>query len=182
MPEADETIFRKLLEMCDRIAEGDSVQVAALSVGVAYRTFYNYLGGGYGAMYADTLMQAYARARKVRADARAEQIDEIIRRTMLPRGDEEYLEPNAARVVIDAIKWQASKENNARYGDKLAIESEAPKAGLGRADALALMQSGAVTIEQLMDRWTKPVEAIEAPKTEDTAQDADDSDIAGLAD
>jgi hypothetical protein len=101
---------------------------------------------------------------------------------VLPKDDPDYIDPQAGRVLIDAIKWQAGKENQGRYGDRIMVEADAPKASLSRSDAVALMQSGAVTVEQLMDRWTKPVEAIEAPKTEETAQDADDSDIAGLAD
>lgn len=60
--------------------------------------------------------QLYARAREHRADARLEHIDEIKRK--VERGE---LEPNAARVILDAIKWQMSKEKSKSYGDKVAL-------------------------------------------------------------
>jgi DNA-binding NarL/FixJ family response regulator len=167
--------------MCDHIAEGDSVQTAAKLVGVAYKTFYNILAQGDESIYANTLIQAYARARKCRADARAEQIDEIVRRTMLPKDAEEYLEPNAARVVIDAIKWQAGKENNARYGDRLAIEDNRPKAITTREEALATLASSGLSVADIFGALTKPVQplpvALEIEAGAD--QDQDDSEELG---
>lgn len=64
----------------------------------------------------DEFSQQYARAREHRADARLERIDEISRKV-----ESGALEPNAARVMLDAIKWQMSKENAKRYGDKVAL-------------------------------------------------------------
>ena len=55
----------------------------------------------------------YARAREDRADWRADNIDEIGRR--LEAGEIEY---TTAKFLFDAEKWQAGKENPARYGDK----------------------------------------------------------------
>lgn len=60
----------------------------------------------------------YTRAREMRADARADRIDDIT--TKVEMG---LLDPNAARVIIDAEKWQAGKENSKRYGDKLSVEA-----------------------------------------------------------
>jgi hypothetical protein len=56
----------------------------------------------------------YAHAREHRADARQDRIDEIARK--LEAGD---LDPNAARVLIDAEKWQMAKEKPRVYGDKI---------------------------------------------------------------
>lgn len=61
----------------------------------------------------------YARARERRADARAERIDEICSKVELGE-----LGPNEARVIIDAEKWQAGKENAKRYGDKLILDGD----------------------------------------------------------
>lgn len=61
----------------------------------------------------------YARAREARADERAEFIDEITAEVR-----EGKLDPNAARVIIDAEKWQAGKENSKRYGDKLTVDGD----------------------------------------------------------
>lgn len=61
----------------------------------------------------------YARARTARADARAERIDEICEKVELGT-----LGANEARVIIDAEKWQAGKENQKRYGDKLTLDGD----------------------------------------------------------
>lgn len=55
----------------------------------------------------------YTRAREARAEARADYIDEIADEVK-----EGKLDPNAARVLIDAQKWQAGKEAPKRYGEK----------------------------------------------------------------
>jgi hypothetical protein len=65
-------------------------------------------------------MGNYARAREHRADARADRIDEIC--DELHRGK---LDPNAARVLIDAEKWQAGKEMPKRYGDRVEVDAKA---------------------------------------------------------
>ncbi len=62
---------------------------------------------------------AYTRARENRADARADRIDNICKKV-----EDGKLDPNAARVIIDAEKWQAGKENNTRYGDKLELNGK----------------------------------------------------------
>lgn len=61
----------------------------------------------------------YARARERRADARAERIDDICAKV-----EDGKLGPNEARVIIDAEKWQAGKENSKRYGDKLTLDGD----------------------------------------------------------
>jgi hypothetical protein len=63
------------------------------------------------------LADNYARARALRADARADRIDEIT--TMIINGE---LDPQAARVIIDAEKWLAGKEQPKKYGDKIFQE------------------------------------------------------------
>ena len=62
--------------------------------------------------------QDYALARAHRAEARSEYIDAICED--LRNGK---LDPNAARVLIDAEKWQAGKEQPAVYGDRVQIEA-----------------------------------------------------------
>ena len=58
----------------------------------------------------------YARAREARADARSDRIDDLAEEVKLGT-----LDHHAARVIIDAEKWQAGKENSKRYGDKLDL-------------------------------------------------------------
>lgn len=67
----------------------------------------------------DGFSEQYARARTVRADARAERIDDVV--DQLGSGK---IDHNTARVMIDAEKWQAGKENAKRYGDRLALDAD----------------------------------------------------------
>ena len=62
----------------------------------------------------------YARARAHRADSRQDHIDEIV--SKLETG---AIDPQVARVIIDAEKWQMSKEQPRSYGEKLAIGGDA---------------------------------------------------------
>jgi hypothetical protein len=64
-------------------------------------------------MQEPALAANYACARELRADARADRIDEIT--AMIINGE---LDPQAAKVIIDAEKWLAGKEQPKRYGDK----------------------------------------------------------------
>lgn len=61
----------------------------------------------------------YARARERRADARAERIDDVTDEVRNGK-----LDPNSARVIIDAEKWQAGKENAPRYGDRIQVDGD----------------------------------------------------------
>ena len=56
----------------------------------------------------------YACAREDRADWRADRIDKICAK--VEAGE---LDANAARVIIDAEKWQAGKERPKFYGDRI---------------------------------------------------------------
>lgn len=58
----------------------------------------------------------YARAREDQADHDADKIGEIAERVV--KG---LIEPQAARVAIDAYKWAAGKRKPKVYGDKVAI-------------------------------------------------------------
>lgn len=62
----------------------------------------------------------YARAREHRADARQDRIDEIVQQMV-----DGKIDPQTARVAIDAEKWQMGKEQPKRYSDKLQICGDA---------------------------------------------------------
>jgi len=66
--------------------------------------------------YSEDFLNNYTRARKEAADIVAERIMEIAEGTLL-KGDEK-IDPHAARVAIDALKWAAGKQNPKKYGDK----------------------------------------------------------------
>jgi hypothetical protein len=61
--------------------------------------------------------EKYARAREARADARQDRIDFIAEQC-----GEGMLDPTIARVMIDAERWQASKEQPKSYGDKVIAD------------------------------------------------------------
>jgi len=99
-------------QICDMVADGKNLHVISKIDGLPGRnTIYKWLRES--AEFANN----YARAREDRADWRASRIDEITQEVR-----EGKLEPNAARVIIDAEKWQAGKENSKIYGDKQTID------------------------------------------------------------
>jgi len=58
--------------------------------------------------------EQYTRAREAQAEAHADRIVEI--------ADDDTLDPNHKRIMVDARKWVASKLKPKRYGDKLDLE------------------------------------------------------------
>lgn len=60
---------------------------------------------------------AYAHAREIRGEGRADEVEDI--KTQLRSGEVDY---NMARILIDAVKWQAGKECPKIYGDKIQQE------------------------------------------------------------
>lgn len=61
--------------------------------------------------------EKYERARQYRAESRADHIDAIMADLRDGR-----IDANTARVMFDAERWQAGKENSPRYGDKVSAE------------------------------------------------------------
>ena len=95
--------------ICARIADGMSLRAACDFKDVPAReTVRRWLSGDEG-----TLCAQYARAREEQADHYADEIIEI--------ADDESIEPNSRRIMVDARKWIASRLKPKVYGDKLAI-------------------------------------------------------------
>lgn len=92
----------------------------------------------------------YARAREARADARADRIDAITDR--LERGE---LDANAARVMIDALKWQAGKEQPKRYGDTMRVE-----ANLSASVTIGALAAGRRRAQQTIEAEVIDVEPV----------------------
>lgn len=87
-----------------------------------------------------------------------------------------------ARLRIETRLKLLAKWDPKRYGERIQIEEAVETKLLGRADAVAALRSGAVTVDELMQRWTKPVEAIEEPKTVEPAQPASGGDFVDIDD
>lgn len=98
--------------ICAEIAGGKSLRKVCDMEGMPSRAaFHLWLNQHPG------VFDQYTRAREMRADARADRIDDLTEKVELGT-----LDANAARVIIDAEKWQAGKENSKRYGDRINVD------------------------------------------------------------
>lgn len=99
-------------KFCERIENGETIrQICADKDMPAWNTIRTWLQ-----QYEDFQAQ-YARARENSAHASADLIQELADRAR--DGD---LEPNAARVAIDAHKWLAGKRKPKVYGDRQIVD------------------------------------------------------------
>lgn len=115
--------------VCARIAEGMSVRAACkLDDLPHWRTFLRWLAtadpeqlDGEEKVVGpfDRLRQHYARARELRADARFESADHVMYLLRTKKVDAQ-----AARVMLDAIKWQTGIENARRYGNAVTLRGD----------------------------------------------------------
>ena len=100
----------------ERIAAGESlIEICQAEDMPSDRTVYRWLLDEDNKSFC----QEYARARDFQAEHFFEEITEIRRK--LRTGD---LDPNSARVEIDAIKWQAGKLKPNKYSDKYVHEHQ----------------------------------------------------------
>lgn len=107
--------------------------------------------------------QDYARAREARAESRADRIDQYIQEVR-----DGTLDANAARVIIDAEKWQAGKELPKRFGERLKAELSGPGGGPIEINTKSKMD---------LARWIafKLSQANAAPQIEDVPDGATDA-------
>lgn len=114
MPKGRPTKYTDALidDICREVALGSNLNKLSSSDDYPSRfTLYKWLGEN------EEFSNKYAYARECRADARADKIDDICEK--VERGE---LDPTSARVIIDALKWQAGKEKPKSYGDKVTQE------------------------------------------------------------
>ncbi len=100
--------------ICVRIANGDNIRaISALPDMPTQNVIMKWIAS-------DLEFKAlYETARLARADARADEIDSLIKRML-----EGEIDPQAAKVAIDSIKWLMAKENAKRYGDRVDVNAE----------------------------------------------------------
>jgi hypothetical protein len=111
---ADEICRRCVMESLHKVSQSEDMP--------AESTIYLWL------LDQPTFSEKYTRAREARAFRRAESVDEIMEKVATGQ-----LDPKAARVLLDAIKWQTEKENRKAFGAKLELDGNVT---LNRADAL----------------------------------------------
>lgn len=98
----------------DDVENGASVRAACTIHGVKRTDFYDWKD-------ADRERSGhYARAREGCADARFDEIGEVIRQ--IHSGE---LDPQAGRVVLDGLKWQAAKMFPDKFGERRQVELKA---------------------------------------------------------
>ena len=100
-------------EICIRIACGESLaSICRDGKMPGYRTVIMWLGDP----TKEKFLQDYTRAREEQGDADADAVADVGRRVL--SGE---LDPQAARVAIDALKWTAGKRRPKKYGDRLDL-------------------------------------------------------------
>lgn len=106
------TITPEVVEaILERIAGGESLMAIVRENGMpGYSTFIAHLSKD------EELQGKYRRAREASGDADADKVGDIADRAT--KGE---IDPNAARVAIDAYKWAAGKRKPKVYGDKLDL-------------------------------------------------------------
>ena len=113
--------------ICSEIAAGSNLnKICELETMPDRVTVYRWL------RTVESFRNNYACAREDRADWRADRIDKICAK--VESGD---LDANAARVIIDAEKWQAGKERPKFYGDRIENRLAGPE-----GEALKIIVTG----------------------------------------
>lgn len=101
-------------EICERIVAGDSLaSICREDNQPSYRAVMTWLTKH------ESFAQKYARARVDSADSVADEIKDIANRVLNGQVD-----PQAARVAIDALKWDAGRKKPKVYGDRLELAGD----------------------------------------------------------
>jgi hypothetical protein len=99
-------------ELCDRIANGSSLLRLEKEDGFPARsTMWKFITS------TQERRAAYEQAREDRSDYHDDLIGGIVAKLNAGK-----IDPASAKVMIDAIKWQASKENKKVYGDSNRVD------------------------------------------------------------
>ncbi len=103
-------------EICRRMVEGESLRTICKSSGMpTFVTVFNWLRAH------PEFLEQYARAREAQADAHVEEMLEVARKAVHAKTHEEV---QGYRLLVDTLKWRASKMKPKSYGDKLTLDGE----------------------------------------------------------
>lgn len=97
--------------ICERLVEGESLASICRDEDMPrISTVYAWL------RQKPAFLEAYTRARDDQGDTDADKIGDV--QNMVLQG---LVDPAAARVAIDALKWTAARRQPKKYGDKMAL-------------------------------------------------------------
>ncbi len=160
------------LQIIDWIAKGCTVKAAVEEVEPVVAKRDTLTRNFYAAVAkCDNLAQSYARAQKSRAQAHFERIGDIAEQVLTGA-----LDPQAARVAIDAWKWTAGRMDPRKYGDKVLVEDATPKATLSREEIKAQLLASGLRASDIFDALTKRAEPMPL-EIESTAQPAEAEEL-----
>lgn len=101
-------------EICEWLANGGNlISYCAIEGNPSHSMIYRWLEQQEG------FREAYARSREVQAHADAENLNSLAEEARAGR-----IDPAAARVAADILKWTASKRLPKAYGDKVTVGSD----------------------------------------------------------
>lgn len=101
--------------ICGRLCEGESLRSICRDENMPHlSTVMRWLAAD------ESFREQYARAREAQGEADADLVGDIGARVL--SGE---LDPQAARVAMDAAKWSAGKRLPKKYGDKLELSGDA---------------------------------------------------------
>jgi len=143
----------RLTELLDHVASGIAVERACDMLNLPARTVWRRLRAD------DATWQAYARAKVCSADVHADKIIAVADRVLAGE-----LDANAARVGIDALKWQASKLRPDQYGERMEHKLTA--------------DSGLLSALQAIEARIKQPPALEAPVVDVTPNETEVTQLA----
>jgi hypothetical protein len=104
------------VEICRRMVSGQSLRTICSSPGMpTLVTVFNWRRAH------PEFLEQYARAREDQADALAEEMLDVARQAVHAKTSEEV---QGYRLLVDTLKWRASKLRPKSYGDKLTLDGE----------------------------------------------------------
>lgn len=126
MAYSDKEISKIIIDVCNRIMEGEAVRNILKEKDMpAPTTFFKWIDES------NENLEHYARANRIRAEMRFDKIREFAKAdcsyTMTDEKGNTYKRTDSAkvqqqRVKIDAEKWCLSRENPKKYGDKIQVD------------------------------------------------------------
>lgn len=95
----------------------------------------------------------YARARQEGLDRRFDQLEDLARES---RKAETKGEIAGYRNMIDVLRWQLSKQDPKRYGDKVSVEASGPDGGPIRHEGAIAVSLDPVAASQAYQQFMDP--------------------------